>query len=85
VGPADEKTEADSSKMTTEATKVAPTGAARMRLHRWRRRKGIRRLTISLADPEIDALIRRGLLTEEQRDDPEMLENALDEFFLIAL
>ena len=35
--------------------------AARMRLHRKRRREGVRCLTILLRETEIDVLIRRGI------------------------
>jgi hypothetical protein len=51
----------------TEAT--APSAAAlRMRRHRERRRDGLRCMTIELRDTEIDALIRRGLLEEDARN-----------------
>jgi len=39
--------------------------AERMRLHRERRRKGLRCLTIELRESEIDALVRMGLLRAE--------------------
>jgi hypothetical protein len=44
--------------------------AARMRLHRDRRRRGLRCLTIELRETEIDVLIGKGLLTSETRYDP---------------
>ena len=49
---------------------VRPTtpAAARMRLHRDRRRRGLRCLTIELRETEIDALIRIGLLEERSHD-----------------
>jgi hypothetical protein len=46
------------------------TAAARMRLHRDRRRRGLRCLTIELRETEIDALIEKRLLTCEMRHDP---------------
>jgi hypothetical protein len=70
--------------MTSNATKVSPT-AERMRLYRARRRKKQRYIHIILASTEIDALIRRGWLTEEQRDDPEALRWAVYELFLLEL
>ena len=42
--------------------------AERMRLHRERRRDGLRCLTIELRETEIDALIRKGLLKTEMRN-----------------
>ncbi len=46
-----------------------PTASAlRMRLHRDRRRSGLRCLTLQVRDREIDALVRRGLLTAEKRN-----------------
>jgi hypothetical protein len=44
-------------------------GAERMRLHRDRRRRGLRCLTIELRETEIDVLIGKGLLTSETRHD----------------
>ena len=41
--------------------------AQRMRLHRDRRRRGLRCLMIQLRETEVDALIRRGLLEQETR------------------
>jgi hypothetical protein len=41
-----------------------------MRLHRERRRQGLRRLTIQLRETEVDVLIGRGLLQSEMRHDP---------------
>jgi hypothetical protein len=41
-----------------------------MRLHRERRRQGLRRLTIQLGETEVDVLIGRGLLQSEMRHDP---------------
>lgn len=71
--------------MTGDATKVRPTAAERMRLHRARRRRGLRCVRIILAGTEVDALIHKGLLTEEQRDYPEALEGAVCELLLQVL
>jgi hypothetical protein len=54
--------------------------AERMRLHRERRRKGLRCLTIELRETEIEALIRRGLLKPETRNDPSAVSDALYAF-----
>jgi hypothetical protein len=54
--------------------------AERMRLHRERRRNGMRCLTIELHETEIDALIRKGLLKSETRNDPSAVSDALYAF-----
>jgi hypothetical protein len=51
--------------------------AARMRLHRDRRRRGLRCLTIELREREIDVLIGKGLLNSETRNDPGAVCEAL--------
>ena len=51
--------------------------AERMRLHRERRRDGLRCLMIELRETEIDALIQRGLLDNETRNDPGAIIDAL--------
>ena len=59
-------------------TNNARTPAAeRMRLHRERRRSGLRRLMIQLRETEVDALIRRGLLEQETRNDRNAVLKAL--------
>ena len=55
--------------MNEVANRPSPA-AERMRRHRERRRDGLRCLLIELRITEIDALIRRGLLTSETRNDP---------------
>jgi hypothetical protein len=60
---------------------VACSAAAkRMRRHRERRRDGLRCLMIELRETEIDALIRRGLLDIETRNDPDAVSEALYTF-----
>ena len=54
--------------------------AGRMRLHRQRRRDGLRCLMIELRETEIDALIQRGLLNNETRNDPGAIIDALYAF-----
>ena len=51
--------------------------AARMRLHRERRRRGLRCLMIELRETEVDALIRGGLLEHETRNDRNAVLKAL--------
>ena len=51
--------------------------AARMRLHRERRREGLRCLTIELRETEIDVLIGKGLLSSETRHDSHVVREAL--------
>jgi len=69
-----------------EMTATPPTerpcsaAAERMRLHRERRRNGMRCLTIELHETEIDALIREGLLKSETRNDPSAVNDALYAF-----
>ena len=53
------------------------TAAARMRLHRERRRHGLRCLMIELRETEIDVLIGKGLLKGEMRHDSRVVREAL--------
>ena len=53
----------------------------RMRRHRERRRDGLRCLNIELRGTEIDALIDRGLLKPETRNDAKSIIEALYAFF----
>jgi hypothetical protein len=48
-----------------------------MRRHRERRRDGLRCLTIELRETEIDALIRKGMLKADARNDTDALRDAL--------
>jgi hypothetical protein len=72
---------AHDAEMTTTTAPVARSLAAeRMRLHRERRREGLRCLTIELRETEIDALMREGLLKLETRNDPSAVREALYAF-----
>jgi hypothetical protein len=51
--------------------------AERMRLHRQRRKTGLRCLTVELRATEIEALIRKGLLNSVARNDPRAIVDAL--------
>jgi hypothetical protein len=61
----------------TIQTESISGAAERMRRYRERRRSGLRCLNIELRETEIDTLIRKGLLNQETRNDPEAIRNAL--------
>jgi hypothetical protein len=67
--------------MTNTADGAISGAAERMRRHRRRRHDGLRCLTIELRETEIDALIRKGYLKAETRNDPRTVRGALYEFF----
>ena len=67
--------------MTISAGPIVRSPAAeRMRLHRERRRDGLRCLMIELRETEINALIRRGLINNDARNDPGAIIDALYAF-----
>ena len=53
----------------SESGSALTPAATRMRLHRQRRREGFRCLTVELRETEVDALIRKGLLKADARND----------------
>lgn len=59
---------------------VRALAAQRMRLHRQRRRDGLRCLTIELRETEIQALEQRGLLNAGARNDKDAVLKAFYEF-----
>jgi hypothetical protein len=59
--------------------------AERMKLHRERKKKGMRCLTIELRETEIDALIRNGFLKADTRNDAEAIIDALYAFLDLEL
>jgi hypothetical protein len=62
-------------------TEAAKAGAAeRMRRCRARRRAGYRCLTVEFHNSEIDALVHRGLLRVDDREDPDAIVSALYEY-----
>ena len=64
--------------MTDSITSSTLSPAAiRMRLHRERRRKGLRCITTELRETEIDAFIQMGLLKAEMRNSPNAVAKAL--------
>jgi hypothetical protein len=64
---------------TTNSVTRSPA-AERMRAHRERRRLGISCLTVQLFDTEIGALIGKGLLKADTRNDPDAVREALYAF-----
>jgi hypothetical protein len=75
------KSSADMAPLPPNAVVATRSAAAeRMRLHRERRRNGMRCLTIELRETEVDALIREGLLKSETRNDPSAVSDALYAF-----
>ena len=61
----------------TNRLSLRTSAAQRMRLHRDRRRRGFRCLMIELRETDVDALIRRGLLEQETRNDRNAVLKAL--------
>jgi hypothetical protein len=67
--------------MTTELDTAAyprsPSAAAlRMRRHRERRRRAMRCITIELRETEVTALIRKGLLRDDARNNLQAVKKA---------
>ena len=69
-----------------EMTRAAPStgpvaalspAAERMRLFRERRRKGLRCVMVQLRETEVDALIHKGMLNAEMRNDANSVIEAL--------
>jgi hypothetical protein len=74
--------------METNAENVrprSPSAAERMRLHRERRRRGLRRVQVELHVTEIEALIRKGYLAHGSRNDRDAVELAIGAFVWDAL
>jgi hypothetical protein len=63
--------------VTPPAEPARSAAAERMRLHRERRRKGLRCVTVELRDSEIDTLVRMGLLRPEMRNDSNAIIEAI--------
>lgn len=59
--------------------------AERMRLHRNRRRQGMRCVQVSLHVTKIEALIRMGYLEDRDREDPAALGTAINTFISDAV
>jgi hypothetical protein len=59
----------------------SPSAAAlRMRRHRERRKDGLRCMTIELRETEVGALIRKGLLNNDARNDRSSIKSAFYAF-----
>jgi hypothetical protein len=69
----------------TDSSPRTSLAAERMRRHRQRRRDGLRCLVIELRETEIDALISKGLLKAETRNDTNAIIEALYAFLDRAL
>lgn len=65
------------SMQTADEEHPRSAAAQRMSIHRQRRKTGLRCLTLELRATEIDALIRKGLLTDDTRNDPHAILDAL--------
>jgi hypothetical protein len=65
-------------------TSISPA-AERMRRYRQRRRDGVRLVSLELVQDEIDALVARGLLKEEDIDDRFAILEALYNLFAQTL
>jgi hypothetical protein len=63
--------------MSTKDGKGPPSGAERMRLHRKRRRRGTRCVRLQLNVSVIDYFVRKELLKNRERDDPQALRDAV--------
>ena len=74
-------TDAENGDAMNELDSPLSSTAERMRLHRERRRNGMRSLWIELHVTEIDALVRIGLLKAETRNDPNAICEALYKYF----
>jgi hypothetical protein len=67
---------AQDAELTTISAGRSPA-AERMRRHRERRRDELRCVTLEIRDSEIGALIRKGMLKADARNDPDAIRDAL--------
>lgn len=64
-----------------DSVSTAPSASARrMRLHRKRRRQGLRCVMIELRASEVEALVGRGFLRAETRNSEQAIKEALYAF-----
>jgi hypothetical protein len=63
--------------MSTTAA-ASRSSAARARRHRERRRQGTRCVTVDVSQSERDALVVRGYLSEEERDNGAAIKKAIE-------
>jgi hypothetical protein len=66
--------------IVSDTTQRSPA-AERMRLHRERKKNGMRCLMIELRETEIDALIREGFLKSDTRNDTAAITDAIYAYF----
>jgi hypothetical protein len=66
--------------IVSDTTQRSPA-AERMRLHRERKKNGMRCLMIELRETEIDALIKKRWLKQEMRNDTSAIVDALYAWF----
>ena len=66
--------------IVSDTTQRSPA-AERMRLHRERKKNGMRCVMIELRETEIDALIRKGFLKADARNDTSAIVDALYAWF----
>jgi hypothetical protein len=63
--------------MSTTPTALG-SSASRMKRHRERRRQGTRCVTVNVSQGELDALLVRGYLSEEERDDGAAIKKEIE-------
>jgi hypothetical protein len=61
-----------------DVTRIKPTAAKRVQAHRWRRRLGLRCLTVRVNDGTVRHLIGTGYLSLESRETPAAVAIALE-------
>ena len=61
-----------------DVTRIKPTAAKRVQAHRWRRRLGLRCLTVRVSDRTVRHLISTGYLSLESREDAAAVAIALE-------
>ena len=61
----------------SDAPEEITPAAQRMRNSRARRRDGLRTVRVDVHDSEIDVLVRRGYLDDQERDDRELIGLAI--------
>ena len=74
--------------MSTRDDKLAQgraDAAERQRRHRERQKAGYRSVLLDIADSQIGELVRRGLVSEEDRANPYLVGDAVAEFLDCAL
>ncbi len=74
-----------SSEATTNSDTRSPSAAERMRLHRKRRHNGLRHVGIMLHVTEVEALVRKGYLSADKRNDIWALQAAVHELLYEVL